>query len=61
MKPWHKVMLAGAIVVIDTLVFYIPLTSILADYVIVARPAWFLRLVAKIYKIPDRAKTDEEA
>jgi len=61
MKPWHKVLLAISVILIDTVVFYLPLTGILAACVIVAQPPWFLRLVAKIYKISDRTQSDEES
>ena len=61
MKTWHEVLLAISIVIIDTVVFYVPLTSILAAYIIVAQPPWFLRLVAKAHKISDRMQSDDES
>jgi len=54
-------MIAAAIVLIDTVVFYVPLTSLLIAYVIVFQPPWFLRWVAKLYRIrkEDRDSAEE--
>ena len=45
-----RVSLAAVIFLIDLLLFFVPLTAVLAVYVLLARPAWFSRLVEKIYR-----------
>jgi hypothetical protein len=44
-----RVSLAALVVTIDLLLFFVPLAAVLAVYVLLARPAWFPRLVEKIY------------
>jgi len=48
---YQRIALALGLVAVDTLVFYLPLTSVLAAYVIIVRPPWFLRLIARLYRI----------
>jgi hypothetical protein len=43
-------MLAIAIVLIDILVFVVPLAAFLAAYVIIAKPKWFARFFILLYK-----------
>lgn len=44
-----RIFLAAAVLTIDLLVFFVPLAGVLTAYVLVMRPAWFPRLVEKIY------------
>ncbi|MFH2205170.1 MAG: hypothetical protein ABIJ96_18825 [Elusimicrobiota bacterium] len=64
MKTHHRVLLAFCIVLVDTAVFFVPLTSLLAAYVIIAQPAWFLRWVASNYRpaeeAPDAGAEEED-
>ena len=50
MKPYERYLLAVMIVVVDLLVFAVPLTAFVAAYVLVARPPFFQRWVSKIYQ-----------
>jgi hypothetical protein len=45
----NRASLAAGIFLIDLLLFFVPLAAVLAVYVLLARPAWFPRLVEKIY------------
>ena len=45
----ERLVLAAAIVLIDALVFVIPMAGLLVAYVIVARPPWFRRWVDELY------------
>lgn len=40
---------AIAIVLLDLVVFVVPLTGILAAYLILVRPPWFRRWIAELY------------
>lgn len=40
---------ATAILVVDLIVFFVPLAAVLLAYVIVARPAWFRDAVDELY------------
>lgn len=42
--------LAGAVVVIDVLLFALPLTGLFAAYVLIARPHWFREWVSQLYQ-----------
>jgi hypothetical protein len=42
--------LAGAVVVIDLLLFALPLTGLFAAYVLIARPPWFREWVSELYR-----------
>lgn len=41
--------LAALTVIIDLLLFFVPLAAVLAAYVLLARPEWFPKLVERIY------------
>lgn len=49
MKPLERMIWAMAIVIADFLVFVVPVTAILAAYVLIVRPPWFRDLVSKLY------------
>lgn len=42
--------LAALIFIVDLLLFFVPLAAVLAAYILLARPVWFLGLVKKIYR-----------
>lgn len=42
-------LLAVAIVLVDVVVFVVPVTGLLAAWVILGRPAWFRRWVDELY------------
>ena len=45
----ERVALAAVVVVVDALAFAVPLTGLVIAYVVIARPGWFVELVAKVY------------
>ena len=49
MKLENRIALAAGIVVIDLLVFVIPLTALFVAYILIARPAFVRGWVIKIY------------
>jgi hypothetical protein len=49
MTTTERVLLAAAVVVVDLVAFALPLTGIVAAYVLVARPPWFRRFVEDLY------------
>lgn len=50
MRLSHRLLLALLIVVIDTAAFALPLASLLLAYILLARPAWFLDWVERLYR-----------
>lgn len=50
MQTSHRALLAAALLLVDTAVVFIPLSSILLAYVLLVRPAWFLKLVVGLYE-----------
>lgn len=49
MTTTERVLLAAAVVVLDLVLFVVPLTGFLAAYLIIARPPWFLTWVEALY------------
>ena len=49
MSDAERIGLAVVLVLVDVLLFALPLTGIVAAYVIVARPRWFLEWVDRLY------------
>jgi hypothetical protein len=49
MRPLDRWLLAGALVVLDVAVFFVPLTGLIAAYVLLARPPWFKAWVDELY------------
>ena len=47
--PLERMLLAVLIVIVDLVVFVVPLAGLLIAYVIVARPPWFRRWVDALY------------
>jgi len=45
----ERVILAVAIVLVDTAVVVIPVTALVAAWVLVARPSWFREWVDRLY------------
>lgn len=54
MRLADRVLIAVTVLVVDLVAFAVPLTALVAAIVIVARPAWFLRLVDALYREPRR-------
>lgn len=49
MQPSDRWLLAIALVLIDLLIFFVPLTGIAAAWVVIARPPWFRDWVERLY------------
>lgn len=49
MTTQERVLLAVALVLIDLLLFALPITGFFAAYVLLARPPWFLAWVKQLY------------
>jgi hypothetical protein len=49
MTTAERVLLAIAIVLVDIVLFAVPLTGIFAAYVLIARPPWFLDWIKNLY------------
>lgn len=49
MRLYYRLLLAAGILIVDLLVFFIPLTAVLTAYVVIFRPTWYSRLVDNIY------------
>lgn len=49
MTPAGRVAIAVGVVVADVLLFAVPLTGLLAAWVVLTRPAWFRQLVDRLY------------
>lgn len=49
MSTAERVAFAVILVLVDLLVFAVPLTALFAAYVVVARPPWFLDWVRRLY------------
>ncbi len=52
MTATERALLAVAVVLIDVLLFALPLTGIFAAYVLLARPPWFRWWFLKMYDAP---------
>jgi hypothetical protein len=50
MTGWQRTLIAVAIVAVDLAAFAVPLTAIVAAYVIIVRPSWFAYWVARLYE-----------
>jgi hypothetical protein len=44
-----RILLAAAVVAVDLLLFVLPLTGLLAAWILIARPPWFRRFVDDLY------------
>lgn len=49
MSLTERLVLAVAIVVVDLVVFMVPLTGLAAAWIILARPPWFREWVDRLY------------
>lgn len=49
MSTSERVVLAVTIVLVDVLVFVVPVTSLFAAWVLLARPSWFREWVERLY------------
>lgn len=50
MRPTDRWVLALLLVVIDLVIFAIPLTGLFAAYILVIRPRWFRTWVEDLYR-----------
>lgn len=50
MTDTERISLAIAIVLVDLLLFALPLTGLAAAYVLIARPPWFRGWVERLYE-----------
>ncbi len=49
MSTQERVLLAIAIILVDVVLFALPLTGFLAAYILLARPPWFLAWMKELY------------
>lgn len=54
MTAAERIALAIAIVLVDLLLFALPLTGLAAAYLLIARPRWFREWVERIYEGVER-------
>jgi len=40
MEMWKRTLLAGGILVVDTAIFFVPLTALLVAYILLFNPPW---------------------
>ena len=52
MKQNERLLWAGGIVLLDILVFAVPVAAFFAAFVLLARPAWFRDWMNKVYESP---------
>ncbi len=52
MKLADRALIATTILAVDFVSFAVPLTALAAAWVVLVRPAWFLRLVDALYGPP---------
>ena len=50
MQPADRWLLAVALVLVDLVIFFLPLTGLAAAWVLVVRPPWFREWVARLYE-----------
>ena len=50
MKSTDRWLLAITLVVVDLAIFVVPLTGLLAAYIVLSRPEWFRRWVEELYQ-----------
>lgn len=52
LRPLDRWILAGLLILVDAVVFVVPLTGLFAAYLLIARPAWFREWVEALYESP---------
>ena len=50
MDKGTKILLTAVILLVDLLLFMLPITAFFAIYILWARPAWFLNAVKELYE-----------
>jgi len=50
MTTQERVLLAIAVVLVDIVLFAVPLTGFFAAFVLLARPPWFLDWINRLYR-----------
>jgi hypothetical protein len=54
MSSSERVLLAVAVIAFDLLIFVVPLTGLLAAFILLARPPWFREWVERLYSQQER-------
>lgn len=54
MSLTDRALLAVTILLLDLVVFFLPLTGLAAAYLLLARPPWFKEWVLRLYADPGR-------
>lgn len=49
MTVGERIAVAGLIIVVDVVLFAVPLTGLVAAWILLARPLWFRRWVEQLY------------
>lgn len=52
LRPADRWLLAAVLILLDLLVFVLPLTGLFAAYLLIARPAWFREWIDTLYESP---------
>lgn len=50
MSPQQRYVLAAAIVLIDLVLFVVPLSGLIVAYLLIVRPPWFPAWVRELYR-----------
>ncbi len=53
MRSVERIVLAVAVVVVDLVAVFVPLTAILAAWILLTRPPWFKSWVERLYEGDD--------
>jgi hypothetical protein len=49
MSTAERVLLALAVIAVDLMIFVVPITGLLAAFILLARPPWFREWVERLY------------
>ncbi len=49
-RPADRYLFAVVLILVDLVIFMLPLTGLLAGYLLIARPLWFRRWVEELYE-----------
>lgn len=49
MKPSERIIWALGILLLDFVIFFLPLASLFIAYILIQRPAWFKRFTERLY------------
>jgi hypothetical protein len=54
MSTAERVLLAVAVIAVDLLIFVVPVTGLVAAFILLARPPWFREWVERLYSQPEQ-------